>query len=193
MTTPEISRPLIVVGVDGSPQSQKAVAWGIEQATKTGGTLELLIAWARPVSYGLPLVVAGLDPEAQAREIVEKAAADVGLPANRVIISVVHGAAPAILVERSSQADLLVVAGLDPEAQAREIVEKAAADADLPADRVITSVVHGAAPSILVDRSSQADLLVVGSRGHGGFAELLLGSVSAQAVHHAACPVVVIR
>ena len=141
MTTAEVARPLIVVGVDGSPQSQKAVAWGLEQAKKTGGTLELLIAWSRPVSYGLPLVVAGLDPQAQAREIVEKAATDL----------------------------------------------------DLPTDRVITNVIHGAAPSILVERSSHADLLVVGSRGHGGFAELLLGSVSAQVVHHAGCPVVVVR
>ncbi len=141
MTTVEITRPLIVVGVDGSPQSLKAVAWAAEQAKKTGGTLELLIAWARPVSYGLPLVVAGLDPEGQAREIVEKMAAEI----------------------------------------------------DLPVDRVLTNVVHGAAPTILIARSSQADLLVVGSRGHGGFAELLLGSVSAHAVHHAACPVVVLR
>jgi nucleotide-binding universal stress UspA family protein len=141
MTAPEITRPLIVVGVDGSLQSQHAVAWAVEQAKKTGGTLELLIAWARPVSYGLPLVVAGFDPETQAREIVEKTAADL----------------------------------------------------DLPAHRVITNVVHGAAPTILVERSSHTDLLVVGSRGHGGFADLLLGSVSAQVVHHAACPVVVIR
>jgi nucleotide-binding universal stress UspA family protein len=141
MSTTEVARPLIVVGVDGSPQSQKAVAWAVEQAKKTGGTVELMIAWARPVSYGLPLVVAGLDPEALARETVEKTATDI----------------------------------------------------DLPADRVITNIVHGAAPTILVERSSQADLLVVGSRGHGGFAELLLGSVSAHAVHHAACPVVVVR
>ena len=41
--------------------------------------------------------------------------------------------------------------------------------------------------------SEGADLLVVGSRGHGGFVEALLGSVSQHCVHHAMCPVVIIR
>jgi nucleotide-binding universal stress UspA family protein len=54
-------------------------------------------------------------------------------------------------------------------------------------------VVEGAAGAVLVEESPQADLLVVGSRGHGGFAQLLLGSVSQQCAHHAACPVVIVR
>ena len=44
----------------------------------------------------------------------------------------------------------------------------------------------------LVKASRDADLLVVGSRGSGGFARLLMGSVSSQVTHHAACPVVII-
>jgi len=54
-------------------------------------------------------------------------------------------------------------------------------------------VVQGNAAEVLLKASTGADLLVVGSRGHGGFVEALLGSVGQHAVHHATCPVVVIR
>jgi nucleotide-binding universal stress UspA family protein len=54
-------------------------------------------------------------------------------------------------------------------------------------------VVEGAPAAVLVDESREADLLVVGSRGLGGFSGLLLGSVSQQCAHHAACPVVIVR
>lgn len=137
----DLIRPLISVGVDGSAESAKATAWAADYARQTGGTLELVIAWATPVSYGLPLVVGGYDPEVEAREIVEKVATDI----------------------------------------------------DLPIERIHLAVENGAAATALLAHAARADLLVVGSRGHGGFSELLLGSVSRHCVHHAACPVVVVR
>jgi nucleotide-binding universal stress UspA family protein len=53
-------------------------------------------------------------------------------------------------------------------------------------------VTEGGAAEVLIDASKEADLLVVGSRGLGGFTGLLLGSVSRQCVSHASCPVVVV-
>ncbi len=54
-------------------------------------------------------------------------------------------------------------------------------------------VVEGNAAQALLDASAGADLLVVGNRGHGGFVEALLGSISQHCVHYASCPVVVVR
>ncbi len=54
-------------------------------------------------------------------------------------------------------------------------------------------VVEGNAAQVLLDAAKDADLLVVGNRGHGGFADALIGSVSVRCLHHATCPVVVVR
>jgi nucleotide-binding universal stress UspA family protein len=62
-----------------------------------------------------------------------------------------------------------------------------------PAIPVEMVVVQGSPAPVLIEESQHADLLVVGSRGHGAFTGMLLGSVSEHCVSHAACPVVVVR
>jgi nucleotide-binding universal stress UspA family protein len=81
----------------------------------------------------------------------------------------------------------------------KDIAEKVIADAVSnavdPAStvRVRSLVSEGNPAQVLLGAAAGANLLVVGSRGHGGFAEALLGSVSQHCVQHARCPVVVVR
>jgi nucleotide-binding universal stress UspA family protein len=77
--------------------------------------------------------------------------------------------------------------------QANEAVAKAAAllGDEVPPSVLIQSYL-GTPAEILIRESQDAELLVVGSRGAGGFARLMMGSVSTQLAHHARCPVVII-
>jgi nucleotide-binding universal stress UspA family protein len=71
-----------------------------------------------------------------------------------------------------------------------DAVKKAALD---PGVALETQILEGHAAKVLVEESRRAQLLVVGSRGHGAFAEMLLGSVSQHCAQRAACPVVIVR
>jgi len=70
------------------------------------------------------------------------------------------------------------------------VAEVAGKTSHVPVEGVVA---EGPAGSVLVQAAEGAELLVVGSRGHGGFVGLLLGSVSQQCVTHAPCPVLVVR
>jgi len=76
---------------------------------------------------------------------------------------------------------------------AREEVDKALAQLGGPGPETVTiQAVSGFPAEVLITAGRDADMIVVGSRGSGGFSRLLLGSVSSQVTHHAQCPVVVI-
>ncbi|MFI6226939.1 universal stress protein [Micromonospora echinospora] len=83
----------------------------------------------------------------------------------------------------------------EPSDEARTMLEKTAADlrGRWPELTVEVRQVAGGPGATLVEESRRAELVVVGSRGLGGFAGLLLGSVSAQVAGHAHCPVLVVR
>ncbi len=78
---------------------------------------------------------------------------------------------------------------------AEDLVEAAIAGIANTADEleIEREIVVGDAADVLVNAVGSDDLLVVGSRGHGGFTDMLLGSVSQYCAHHAPCPVVIVR
>jgi nucleotide-binding universal stress UspA family protein len=141
--------PGIIVGIDGSAHSRRALEWAVNEAAirQTPVTVltvhQAVAGWAGPVAY--PGDADAIDAtRKKVREETDNALAKLaaGVRPPSTTVEAVNGVPTAELL-------------------------KAAADAD-------------------------ADMIVVGSRGAGGFTKLVLGSVSSQIVHHTHCPVVVI-
>ena len=142
--------PGIIVGVDGSDHSRRALRWAMREAGLRHAGLLVIAVLPAPV-----------------------------LPATRI-----YWAAQVYPDNR---------AALELEQKAiREFVAEAGGELGQPVPAVTVRVTTGRPAEELVKASREADLLVVGSRGRGGFAGLLAGSVSTQVVQHAACPVVIV-
>ncbi|BCW71048.1 universal stress protein [Arthrobacter sp. NicSoilB8] len=87
-----------------------------------------------------------------------------------------------------------IVAEESPEQQAEALSAAAAAAAAAAGVNVVTRTVHhDSAASAILGAAREADLVVIGSRGHGGFAGMHIGSVSTHVVGHSPCPVLVVR
>ena len=148
------------------------------------------------------IVVVGVDGSAGAREALRWAAAEARLRHTR--LRVVHASSPGFFSAGGAgygypyiggSVDTLPGAGYsDLRQAAEELVERLIIDVGADADdlEIDRRVVDGGPVEVLIHEVAKGDLLVVGSRGHGGFAGLLLGSVSQQCAHHAPCPVVIV-
>lgn len=87
-----------------------------------------------------------------------------------------------------------IAAGVDWPSNAQRVLDTTLTEAfGADGDQMSRTVVEGHPAKVLIDAAAGADLLVVGSRGHGGFTGMLLGSVSEHVAAHALCPVLVIR
>jgi nucleotide-binding universal stress UspA family protein len=101
----------IVVGIDGSEQSQAALRWTIEQARLTGAAVDAVTAWRFPASYGMSVVAADLDVEGEATKMLSETVADVVRGASEVPVRQMVGEGPPaeVLLNTAKGADLLVV------------------------------------------------------------------------------------
>lgn len=143
----EQAKGRIVVGVDGSEGSLRALQWAAEEARVRAVGMLVVTCWQFPA-----LVAAGPFQPPIAAEMLEEDARET--------------------------LETTVERALGPE------VER---------DDVLAEVCEGPAPLRLVELSKHAAMVVVGSRGRGGFAGLVLGSVSQHLAGHARCPVVIVH
>jgi nucleotide-binding universal stress UspA family protein len=137
----------IIVGVDGSGHSRRALEWAMREAALRHLPLRIITVHPAIVGY-----YGGVVTSPQDLELTEQARAAVQAEADKVL------------------------AGLDgphPES-------------------VTVNSVHGFPVEELVNASKDADIIVLGSRGVGGFTRMLLGSTAGQVVQHAHCPVLII-
>jgi len=139
----------VVVGVDGSPSSARALRFAAEEAREHAAELYVVTSYTIPVP---PVAVSAYAAPPWRDESEWQAAAEGTL--------------------RSTLAETL---------------------GDDPGIKVTGQAVEGSPAKVLIDASERADLVVVGTRGHGGFTGMLLGSVSQHLTAHAACTVAVVR
>jgi nucleotide-binding universal stress UspA family protein len=135
----------IVVGIDGSEGSKKALRWAVAEAQLRSAAIEVIHVW-------------NFSP------LVDPIGGIAYVPMDDLLESAQAVAANTV----KSVADIL------------------------DDTHITTTVKQGSASQALLKAAEDADLLVVGRRGHGGFIGLLIGSTAEQVAHHAPCPVVVV-
>lgn len=134
-------------------------------------------------------IVVGVDGSAHARHALNHAIAEARL--RDATIDAVYAFAPPVYWSAPEFGVLIPRPETEVVEDATRLLERELAD--VPDDvEVEPVVVEGPAARALLETARGADLLVVGSRGRGGFMGLLLGSTSHQVVTHATCPVVVV-
>lgn len=142
------------------------------------------LPWSRP---GLLVGVDGSPASLAALRVAVDMGPKLDLPVHALVVwgYVSPLAGRTVVTTRSSR----------PEADARGVVDAArrSAFAGPPPDWFTIGLERGRPAFVLLQHSSNSEMLIIGSRGHGGFTGLLLGSVSSVCVAHALCPVLIVR
>jgi nucleotide-binding universal stress UspA family protein len=152
-----------------------------------------LIEMAAGIAWKAPRIVVGVDGSPSSRAALRWAVTQAVL---------IGGTVDAVMAwhipmgfQGYAWAPIYVDEARDVEEDARKTLDAVISEEVEVADshRVTGVLVNGHPAEVLLDAAADADLLVVGSRGHGAVADALLGSVGWHCVHHAHCPVVIMR
>lgn len=136
-------KPVVLVGIDGSTESGRALHWACNYARSLEGTVHAVTVWRQPVQFGYRTAVGDSELEKRAKNSLTNV--------------------------------------VDP---VRE---------EFPDVALKTQLIRGHEVDELVGLSHQADLMVLGNKGHGAFTGMMVGSIALKLVHHARCPVTIVR
>jgi nucleotide-binding universal stress UspA family protein len=152
----------IVVGVDGSPNSLAALRWAVGLAARDGAKLEAVCAYHPYMHEQYPFSMS-LPPYS---------------PAGAATRS--HYASPGGVFDAASDAHATLEHAMF------------STFGHAPVNGLVLRAIEGSAREVLVQTSAQADLLVVGARGHSGALGIVLGSTAQACTRHATCAVLVV-
>lgn len=200
-------RQSVLVGVDGSASAEEALAWAAAEAAYRHRPLQIVHAATWP-TIGNPLDMTATAPVGdgildasrwslgEAENHARHLAPDITVSAELFVAS----AAPTLL-SQAQDAELVVVGsrglggfrGLLVGSVSATLAAHAPCPVIVVRPQTDGTALHGHPAQILIDESLGAELVVVGSHGHGGFAGMLLGSVSQAVLHHGPSPVAVVH
>jgi nucleotide-binding universal stress UspA family protein len=182
---------LLVVGARGLGGFKRLLLGSVSEQCLHHASCPVAIVHAHADLPARERIVVGVDGSEEAQQALRWALDEAR--ASKATLEVVHAWQPPFLagypyLPRPVDTDVF-------EDAAQHLIDTALEHVDLdgldkPVERTLVS---GGAASAILEAADHADLVVVGSRGAGGFRGLLLGSVSQQVARHAPCPVVVVR
>jgi nucleotide-binding universal stress UspA family protein len=136
-------------------------------------------------------IIVGVDGSVHSRKALEYAAKEAVAHHTSLTVLTVHQAVRDVYGSPSHYTDDAALTEKARQAVQAETDEVLAGLAEKP-ESVTVKAVHGLPADELVKAAEGAEMLVMGSRGAGGFARLLLGSVATQVSHHANCAVLIV-
>ena len=145
------------------------------------------------MSAGSTKIVVGVDGSPSSRAALRWAVRQAVLT-GETVDAVMAWQFPMVL-RTSAWAPIYVDEAVGLEQDTRKALDAVISDEVVPADRrlVTVRIVQGDPTQVLREAAADAGLLVLGSRGHGSFADALIGSVGQYCVHHVHCPVLIMR